>query len=150
MGFISTGLAELGSWVAGSTAAAGTAGAAAGASTAAIEAGGYAAVGGGIAAGGAAGGAAAAGIGTTIAEASAIATGASALYTLSQGAGRINVPPVPVNQPQVDQSVANAQQQQLQRMQAAGGLQSTVGPGMSQGGAVLNPTTLSQRSLLGA
>lgn len=90
-------------------------------------------------------------IATTVSEASAIATGASALYTLSQGAGRANVPPVPITPaPQVDQSVANAAAQELQRRQAVAGLQSTVGTGPGQAGAILNPATLSQASLLGA
>lgn len=159
-----TGLfATIGSYLAGTggTAAAAGAGAAeAGATTAAVEAGGYAAVGGGIAAGaapaaaaGVAGGGAVAGggIATTVSEAAAVASGASALYTLSQGPGRINVPPVPVTQPaQVDQAVANAEQAQIARRAAAGGLQSTVGTGTGQAGAILNPATLSNRSMLGA
>jgi hypothetical protein len=63
------------------------------------------------------------------------------------GPGRINIPPSPT--PQVDQSVANAQQQELAREQAAGGLQSTTGTSGGQQGAILNPSTTSSHSLLG-
>jgi hypothetical protein len=93
--------------------------------------------------------AASSGIATTISEAAAVASGASSLATLAAGPGRINVPPVPVNQMQTDITVQNAEQQQLARREAAGGLQSTVGTSGGQAGAILNPSTLSQRSVLG-
>jgi hypothetical protein len=60
----------------------------------------------------------------------------------------VNVPPVP-NQIGNDQQVEATEQQELARRQAAGGLQSTVGTGGGQAGAMLNPSTLSQKSLLG-
>jgi hypothetical protein len=104
-------------------------------------------VGGAVAAGGAL--TTGAGIATTVSEAAAVASGASALATLANGPGRINIPPVPVNQPQTDQAVLNAQQQEIQREAAAGGLQSTVGTAGGQGGAILNPSTMSSRSILG-
>lgn len=149
----------------------GTAGAAAAGGTAAAEG---AAVGAGAAAAGetavgtsiaAAGGAAAvagaapilpgiaAGIGDVTAGAlltgaSTAATGVSALATLARGAPSINVPPSPQFQG-TDASVAQAGQQALQRAQAAGGLESTTGTPGGQAGSVLNPTTLSTKTLLG-
>ena len=140
----------IGTWLAG-FAGGGTA--AAGASTAAIEAGGYAAVGGGIAAGAApvaaaAGGVTLGGIISTAGEVAAIAQGASSLYSLAQGPGRVSIPPTP-GQVQVDQSVQNVEQQTLKREQAAGGLQGSTGTPGGQAGAVLNPGTVSNRSILG-
>jgi hypothetical protein len=89
-------------------------------------------------------------IATTLGEASAIAQGASSLYQLAAGPGRINIPPSPLTpQANIDQSAANAEQQQLQREEAAAGLQSTVGTAGGQAGAILNPSTLSSHSLLG-
>ena len=76
------------------------------------------------------------------------ATGVSALATLARGAPSINIPPSP-QFAQTDATVAQAQQQALQRAQAAGGLQSTTGTPGGQAGAALNPTTLSTHSLLG-
>lgn len=92
--------------------------------------------------------AATASISTTIAEAAAVASGASALYSLAKGPGRLNVPPTP-GVAQTDQTVANAEQESLRRREAAGGLQSSVGTPGGQAGSVLNPATLSNRSVLG-
>jgi hypothetical protein len=88
-------------------------------------------------------------IATTVAEASAVAEGASALTTLANGPGRINVPPSPSGVGS-DQAVVDAEQKELQRRQAAGGLASTAGTPGGQAGAVLNPSTISNKSLLGA
>lgn len=85
---------------------------------------------------------------TTISEASAVASGASALATLVNGPGNVSIPPSPY-QPNVDQGALSAEEQERQRLAAAGGLQSTVGTGAGQAGAILNPSTMSQRSLLG-
>jgi hypothetical protein len=80
--------------------------------------------------------------------ASTAATGVSALATLAQGSRGINVPPQP-GQVGTDESAANAEQASLRRSQIAGGLQSTTGTAGGQAGAVLNPATLSTKSLLG-
>jgi len=86
----------------------------------------------------------------TVAEATTAAAGASSLYQLATGAGRVQIPPMPMTAPaQVDQSVQAAEQQALQRRAAAGGLQSTIGTGAGQAGAVLNPATLSRGNILG-
>jgi hypothetical protein len=85
---------------------------------------------------------------TTLSEASAVATGASALMTLAKGSGRVNVPPIP-NSIGNDMSVDAAEQAARTRAEAAGGLNSTVGTSGGQAGAVLNPSTMSQKSLLG-
>lgn len=87
-------------------------------------------------------------IATTISEASAVASGTSSLATLAAGPGRINVPPTP-GVAQQDQDVQNVEQQTLRREQVAGGLQGTTGTPGGQAGAVLNPGTLSNRSVLG-
>jgi hypothetical protein len=85
---------------------------------------------------------------TTLGEAAAIAQGASSLYTLAQGQRGVSIPPTP-GMGQQDQAIANAEQQERARREAAGGLQSTLGtPGGAQG-ALLNPATLSNRQLLG-
>jgi hypothetical protein len=125
-------------------AAAGTAGSAAVAAgtTVATESGGA-----GLVAG--TGTAAASGSGVTLGGAAAAVTAASALYQLSQGGKGINVPPSPNTGASSDQSEVDAQQEQLKRQQAAGGLQSTTGTAGGQAGAVLNPSTLSNKSLLG-
>jgi hypothetical protein len=86
--------------------------------------------------------------GAILSGASTAATGVSALATLARGAPNINVPPSPQFQTQ-DATVAQAGQQALQRAQAAGGLQSTTGTPGGQAGSVLNPTTLSSKTLLG-
>lgn len=86
-------------------------------------------------------------IATTVSEAAALAQGASSLYSLANGPRGVSVPPSPQVAP--DQSVANAEQQELARREAAGGLQSTTGTSGGQAGAVLNPGTVSNRSLLG-
>lgn len=85
---------------------------------------------------------------TTISESAAVAEGASALYTLVNGPGSVSVPPMPYTA-NVDQGALNAEQQERQRLAAAGGLQSTVGTGGGQAGAILNPGTMSSRTLLG-
>lgn len=123
--------------------------AAAGGAKAAGEAGaGAAAAGTGAAAAGTA--AAAGGIGTTLAEGAAIASAASAIYGLASGPGRVNIPPSPlVPQARIDQQVENAEQQALGRRQAAAGLTSTLGTAGGEAGAMLNPSTLSSKSLLG-
>lgn len=77
------------------------------------------------------------------------ATGVSALTTLARGAPSINIPPAPQMQLGADQAAQQAEQQSLQRAQAAGGLQSTTGTAGGQAGAILNPSTLSNRTLLG-
>lgn len=140
------------------TAAAGTAAAGAAAGTVATSAAGEIALAdatAGIAAGASAPtlGAIGAGIGdmTPMALASgatSAASGLSALNTLAQGRGGINLPPQP-GAVQNDQSVQNAEQASLKRAQIAGGLQSTTGTAGGQAGAVLNPSTLSTKSLLG-
>lgn len=84
----------------------------------------------------------------TVSEAAAVASGASALATLAAGPGNISVPPAPY-QASVDTGALNAEQEERQRLAAAGGLQSTIGTGGGQAGAILNPSTMSQRSLLG-
>jgi hypothetical protein len=92
-------------------------------------------------------------IAKTVSEASAIASGASSIYTLAAGAGNVNVPPAPNTQAQTDQSVASAEQLALRRERVAGGMQCTIGTGGgtgSQAGAVLDPATLSSKSLLGS
>lgn len=87
---------------------------------------------------------------TTAGEAAAVAEGASALYTLSQGPRNPNIPPIgTTGQGQIDQSAAAAAEAERQRLAAAGGLQSTIGTGAGQAGAMLNPSTLSSRTLLG-
>jgi hypothetical protein len=86
---------------------------------------------------------------TLLSGASAAATGVSALSTLAAGSRGINVPPAPQTQLGTDQSVQQADQQALQRAQVAGGLQSTTGTAGGQAGAVLNPSTLSTKTLLG-
>lgn len=150
--FATTGAADA---AATGATAAGSA-ATAGATTAAVEAGGYAAVGGGIAAGAAPTAAAAGAAGTgitaaTVSEAAAAATGVSSLYTLSQGPGRINIPPAPYQGTgKIDQQVTSAEAAERARLAAAGGLQSTIGTGGGQAGATLNPATMSSHSLLGA
>jgi len=62
----------------------------------------------------------------------------------------VNVPPIP-NQIGNDQETVAAEQAALQRREAAGGLQSTTGTAGGQQGAILNPSpsTMSQKSLLG-
>lgn len=67
---------------------------------------------------------------------------------LAKGSGRVNVPPIP-NQVGNDMETAAAEQQTLQRREAAGGINSTIGTSGGQQGAVLNPSTMSQKSLLG-
>jgi hypothetical protein len=89
-----------------------------------------------------------AGTGITAGEASAAATGASAIYTLAQGRQGISIPPAP-GQIQNDAQAQAVQQQTLEREQAAGGLQSTVGTSGGQAGAILSPATTSNRSILG-
>jgi hypothetical protein len=88
------------------------------------------------------------GAGITAGEVSAAASLSSSIYTLSQGAGKVNDPPAP-NQLGSDATVADAQQQQLRRQQAAGGIDSTTGTSGGQAGAVLNPSSMSTHSLLG-
>jgi hypothetical protein len=83
-----------------------------------------------------------------VAGATTAATGLSAINTLAQGRGGINIPPTP-GQVQSDQTVLNAQQEELQREQAAGGLQGTTGTPGGQAGAILAPSTTSNRSILG-
>jgi hypothetical protein len=54
------------------------------------------------------------------------------------------------NQVNTDQQQQlETQQQQLQRQQTAGGLQGTLGTAGGQAGAILSPTTTSNRSILG-
>jgi hypothetical protein len=77
------------------------------------------------------------------------ATGVSALATLARGAPGINLPPAPHTNLGTDQSVAQAEQQALQRAQVRGGLSSTTGTEGGQAGSVLNPATLSSKTLLG-
>jgi hypothetical protein len=77
-----------------------------------------------------------------------VASGASALYSLAAGPGRLNVPPAPGGS-QVDQTALAADQAQKQREMAAGGLQGTTGTAGGNQGAVLNPGTLAKASLLG-
>jgi hypothetical protein len=88
-------------------------------------------------------------IGTTISEATAVASAASSLKTLADGPGRVNVPP-PAGSSQVDQTAVAADQAQKQRQMAAGGLQGTTGTPGGQQGAVLNPATMSRSTLLGS
>lgn len=153
--YVSAAWEAFGTWLGGTGAAAAGSGAAEGGAAAAAggaAAGGAAAgAGAGAAAGGTAAagaGAAAAGGGVTLTGVAAATTAASALYQLSQGGRGINVPPSP-QAAGTDESVQNAEQMQLKRAQAAGGLQSTTGTPGGQAGAMLNPTTLSQKSLLG-
>jgi hypothetical protein len=90
-----------------------------------------------------------AGTGITAGEVAAAATGASAIYSMSQqGRSGANVPPMP-GQVQNDQQIQATEQQTLAREQAAGGLQSTTGTAGGQQGAVLSPATTSNRSILG-
>jgi hypothetical protein len=88
------------------------------------------------------------GSGITASEVAAGAAGVSALHTMLQGRPCISIPPTPGLATQ-DQTVLNAQQQELAREQAAGGLQSTTGTPGGQAGAMLNPSTTSNRSILG-
>jgi hypothetical protein len=60
----------------------------------------------------------------------------------------VNVPPIP-NQVGNDEQTVASEQAALQRREAAGGLQSTTGTSGGQAGAMLNPSTMSQKSLLG-
>jgi hypothetical protein len=84
----------------------------------------------------------------TLGEAAAIAQGASSLYSLATMQRGVSIPPTP-GAVQQDQSIANAEQAELARREAAGGLQSTIGtPGGAQG-AFLSPSTTSNRSILG-
>ena len=88
--------------------------------------------------------------GSAVATAAPYVAAGSALYQLSQGSKGINVPPAPQTGATSDQSEVDAQQQQQRRQQAAGGLQSTLGTDGGQAGAILNPTNLGKKSLLGA
>lgn len=144
---MATAIGYVGSFIYGLFAGAGSAAAGAGYSTAAATA---ASAGGSAAAGVGAGTA----IGTaatsvTVSEAAAVASGASALTTLAQGNPKVNIPPVPLSTTN-DPTVQETEQQELARRAAAGGLQSTIGTAGGQQGAILNPATVSQRSLLGA
>jgi hypothetical protein len=89
-----------------------------------------------------------AGTGITAGEAAAVATGASALYSMTQSRSGVNIPPAP-GQIQNDQQIQAAEQQTLAREQAAGGLQSTTGTAGGQAGAMISPATTSNRSILG-
>jgi hypothetical protein len=89
-----------------------------------------------------------AGTGVTAGEAAAVATGASAVYSMSQSRSGVNIPPAP-GQIQNDQQNQAAEQQTLAREQAAGGLQSTTGTAGGQAGAMISPATTSNRSILG-
>lgn len=134
--------AAAGTTAAASTAAAGTA--AAGTAAAGAAAAGTAAAGTAAAAAGSAG---ILGTGVTASEIAAVSAATSSIYTLSQGAGKVNIAPPPSGLGN-DQAVVNAQQDALRRQETAGGLDSTVGTG-SQAGAVLNPASLSSHTLLG-
>jgi len=83
----------------------------------------------------------------TIAE---TAAAASAVYSLANQP-KIGMPPSPLLNPLTqDISVHQAEQEERSRQQSRAGIVSTLGtPGGEQGSA-LNPTTLSQKSLLGA
>jgi len=85
----------------------------------------------------------------TVEQAATVAAGASAIYQLANQP-RIQIPPSPTTGAgQIDQSVAAAEADAERRRATAGGLQSTIGTGAGQAGAVLNPGTLSQHALLG-
>ena len=159
-GFFTAGGAAAAGGTAAGTAAAGTAAgtaagaAATGAAIAGTDAASVAAIGGATAGATAGTGLVAgtgglAGAGITASGVSAAATGASALYQLSQGGPHVNIPPAPQSAAATDQAVANAEQQSLQRRQAAGGLQSTTGTPGGQAGAILAPSTQSSKSILG-
>jgi len=77
------------------------------------------------------------------------ATAGSALYQLSQGGPKINVPPTPQNGAGQDQAVAQADAQAIKRAQAADGLQASTGTAGGQAGSVLSPVTTSKNSVLG-
>jgi hypothetical protein len=83
----------------------------------------------------------------TVTQAATVAAGASSIYQLANQP-RIQIPPSP-GIAQVDQSTAAAEADAERRRATAGGLQSTIGTGPGQAGAVLNPATLSQHGLLG-
>jgi hypothetical protein len=91
-----------------------------------------------------------AGTGISATEALSAATSASALYRLSQGSKGINVPPSPQPGLTTDRGIQDAEQAQLRRAQTAGGLQGSTGTEGGQAGAILNPATLSTKTLLGA
>jgi hypothetical protein len=126
----------------------------AGTAAAAGAAAGGAVAGGALAAANAGGGAAAqpsttSAVMRTVSQAATVAAGASAIYQLANQP-RIQIPPSPTTGPgQIDQSVAAAEADAERRRASAGGLQSTIGTGAGQAGAVLNPGTLSQHGLLG-
>lgn len=88
------------------------------------------------------------GTGVTYQEASAAATGVSALYTLAQSKHGISIPPAP-RSVQNDSQVQLQEQQILQREQSAGGLDSTTGTAGGEQGAILGAGTTSNRSILG-
>jgi hypothetical protein len=71
------------------------------------------------------------------------------IYQAVAGPKKPNLPPSPFNPGQEDQQVHDAEQAQLKRQQEASGLASTVGTPGGQAGSVLNPTTLTQHTLLG-
>lgn len=66
------------------------------------------------------------------------------------GGGRLAIPPSPViPQTVVDQSAQEAENTAKRRQQLAGGILSTVGTAGGEAGSVMNPSTISQASLLG-
>lgn len=106
-------------------------------------------------AGGAAGAGAAVGTGVSL------ATVGSALGAVSAGVGIAGtlgafgrkgpvLPPSPMMSPAtIDQTAEQAQQEALGRQRIAGGINSTVGTPGGQAGAVMNPASLGQKTLLG-
>lgn len=80
-----------------------------------------------------------------VAIGSAVAYGANALLNKP----KFNMPPNPLlGQSKIDQAQQDAEAQARKRASIAGGLQSTVGT--SEAGSALNPTTLQNKTLLGA
>lgn len=101
----------------------------------------------------------AAALSSVFASAGPVATAASAVSAGVGIAGAVGafgnkrpvMPPSPmISQASVDQSAEEAQQQAKQRQAIAGGINSTVGTAGGQAGAILNPSTMGQKTLLGA
>lgn len=94
------------------------------------------------------------GVGGTTITAGGALTAAGTAAEVAQGVAALNpkggpVVPQPLQTPQADQQVLNAEQQNIARKASAGGLFGTTGTPGGEQGAILAPATMGQKSLLG-